>query len=125
MAAVGTGMTAEVLLKPTHEAHQTLDVHKLLGFSSLGGILILSAWRFVLRGNFPQRVAFLYIVMSLAGIGTVAATGFYGGEMVYRHGAAVQAIDRFARERYWREVREVYRNEPPEVPVHVEKQSHP
>jgi uncharacterized membrane protein len=109
-AAVGTGMTAEVLLKPTHEAHQTLDVHRLLGFTSLGTILLLSAWRFVLRGDFPQRAAAAYVVLSLAGLGAIGGTGYYGGEMVYTHGAGVRAIDTFARERYWKQVRDVYRN---------------
>ena len=32
VAAVTAGMTAELALKPTHEAHQTLDTHKLLAF---------------------------------------------------------------------------------------------
>lgn len=112
VAAVGTGMTAEVLLKPTHEAHQTLDVHKLLGFGSLAGIVLLSMWRFTLRGNFPQKAASLYIVLSLAGVGLVGGASYYGGEMVYRHGAAVRAIDQFARERYWQQIRDVYRKEP-------------
>jgi hypothetical protein len=29
--------------------------------------------------------------------------------MVYTHGAAVRAVDQFARDRYWRQVREIYR----------------
>jgi uncharacterized membrane protein len=112
VAAVASGMTAETLLRPTHDAHQTLDTHKLLAFTSLGGILLLCSWRFALRGLFPQRGAYLYLALSLAGIGVISSAGYYGGEMVYTHGAAVRAIDRFARERYWRQVDEVYRHEP-------------
>lgn len=118
VAAVAAGMTAEVLLKPTHEAHQTLDVHKLLGFTSLAGILLLSIWRFALRGQFPQKGAILYIVLSLTGVGVISGAGYYGGEMVYGHGAGVRAIDQFARDRYWKVVREVYRKEAPAVGEH-------
>jgi uncharacterized membrane protein len=113
LAAVAAGMTAEVLLKPTHDAHQTLDLHKLFGFGSLGVVLVLSAWRYALRGSFPRKAAaLLYVVVSLVGVGVVGAAGYYGGEMVYRHGAGVRAIDQFARERYWKLVNEVYRKSP-------------
>ena len=30
--------------------------------------------------------------------------------MVYKHGTAVRGIDQFARERYWKLVRDVYRD---------------
>jgi uncharacterized membrane protein len=112
VTAVAAGMTAEVLLKPTHEAHQILDTHKLLGFSSMAGILFLAGWRFVLRGQFPQRGVLLYLALSLAGVGAISGAGYYGGELVYEQGVGVRAIDRFARERYWRQIREVYRKEP-------------
>jgi len=122
-AAVAAGMTAEVLLRATHEAHQTLDLHKLFGFSSLGAVLLLAAWRFALRGRFPQKAAamLLYVALSLAGVGVIGAAGFYGGEMVYRHGAGVRFIDQFTRERYWKLVNEVYRQQPAD---HVDHSSH-
>ena len=50
-----TGMTAEVLLTPTHEAHQTLDIHKRLAFASLGIVLLLFVWRFVCAASFRGR----------------------------------------------------------------------
>jgi uncharacterized membrane protein len=120
LAAVSTGMTAEVVLKPTHEAHQTLDVHKLLAFTSLGGILLLSMWRYALRGQFPGRrpAAALYVVLSLAGLGAITGAGYYGGEMVYGHGAGVRAIDQFTRDQYWKQVREVYRGQPAAIVDH-------
>jgi uncharacterized membrane protein len=112
VAAVASGMTAETGLKPTHAAHQTLDLHKLLAFASLGGILLLFAWRYVLRGQFPQRGVVLYLAVSLASAGAIGGAGYYGGEMVYRHGAGVRMIDLFSRDSYWKRVREVYRYAP-------------
>jgi uncharacterized membrane protein len=111
--AVATGLTAEVFLKATHEMHRTLDTHKALAFASLGSVLMLTGWRFVLRGRFPTRAAAaLYLTLSAAGVAGIVATGYYGGEMVYGHGAGVRAIDEFTRESYWKRVREVYRREP-------------
>jgi uncharacterized membrane protein len=111
VAAVTAGMSAEIALKPTHEAHATLDVHRTLGYASLAAILLLAVWRYTLRGGFPQRTAagLVYLLLSAASVGAVGAAGYYGGEMVYTHGAGVRAIDQFARNRYWRQVKEIYR----------------
>ena len=109
-AAVAAGMTAELALKPTHEAHATLDLHRTMGLASLAGILLLATWRYSLQGRFPQRsAALVYLLLSAASVGAVAGAGYYGGEMVYTHGAGVRAVDHFARERYWKQVREIYR----------------
>ena len=110
IATVGLGMTAEVYSTPTAAAHATLDLHKLLAFSSLAVILLLLVWRYALRSEFPTRGAILYLVVGLTGIGTIGAAGYYGGEMVYQHGTAVRGIDQFSRERYGKLVRDVYRD---------------
>jgi uncharacterized membrane protein len=119
VAAVGTGMTAEVQLKPTHELHQTLDTHRLLGFGSLAIMAALAMWRYALHGRFPTRARSLYLAMSVAGVALVGGTGFYGGELVYRHGAAVRAIDQFAHDRYLEQVREIRKQQPPPQPDHT------
>ena len=106
--AVGFGMTAELKLKPSLIAHTTLDVHKLLAFSTLFLVVMLFAWRAGLRGKFPNKGALLYLLLSLVGVGLMTGTGYYGGEMVYRHGAAVKVVDEFTRERYWKQVEHIY-----------------
>ena len=113
LAAVAAGMESEIALNPTHALHATLDVHRTLAYSSLGLILVLAAWRYALRGGFPKRgAALLYAVVSLAGLGAMCGAGYYGGELVYEHGAGVRAIDQFARQRYFDQVREFYRRDP-------------
>ena len=107
--AVAFGMTAELKLKPSLIAHTTLDVHKLLAFSTLGLVVALFAWRLGLRGKFPQKGALLYFILSITGVGLMTGAGYYGGEMVYRHGAAVRLVDEFARDRYWKQVEHIYR----------------
>jgi uncharacterized membrane protein len=115
VAAVAVGMSAEMMAQPTHDAHQTLDTHKTLAFASLAGVLLLAGWRYTLQGRFPQRGAALYIVLSLTTLAAIGGAGYYGGEMVYRHGAGVRAVDQFARDRYWAAVRESYRQPPAAV----------
>ena len=118
-ASVALGMSAEISLKPTHETHATLDLHKQLAFASLGGILLLAGWRYALRGAFPAHkgAAALYLIVSLAGAAAIGGAGYYGGHMVYEQGAGVRAIDNFTRDRYWKLAREVYRQ-----PVTVEEE---
>ena len=112
IVAVGLGMTAEVLLRPTIEGHYVLDIHKALAYSTLAVVLVLFVWRYALRGRFPTRGAALYLLLAVTGVGLVSGAGYYGGQMVYEHGAGVNAIDRFLREQYWRQVAQIYR--PPE-----------
>jgi hypothetical protein len=50
--------------------------------------------------------------VSLAGLLAISGAGYYGGELVYEHGAGVRALDRFARQRYFDQVREIYRRDP-------------
>jgi uncharacterized membrane protein len=122
IAAVFAGVTAELSLRPTHATHATLDLHKLFGFSALGIVLVLTGWRYVLRGHYPARAAVLYAALSLSGLIAIGGTGYYGGELVYDHGAGVRALDTFARERYWRQIREVY--QPRTTPVRDEHSGH-
>ncbi len=110
IVTVGLGMTAEVYSSPTAAAHATLDLHKLLAFGSLALILLLLAWRYALRGEFPTRGALLYLVLGITGMSTIGAAAYYGGEMVYKHGTAVRGIDQFSRDRYWKLVSDVYRD---------------
>ena len=106
--AVAFGMVAELKLKPSLIAHTTLDTHKLLAFVTLALVFVLVVWRVGLRGRFPARGALLYLLLSGVGVGLISGAGYFGGEMVYRHGAAVRIVDEFARERYWKQVEHIY-----------------
>ena len=99
VATIAAGMLAEVRLLIAHDVHQVLDTHKLLGFSACAGVLLLLGWRLAQRGRFPVRGGLLYLAMGLLIAGVTGAAGYYGSELVYVNGVAVQAIDRHALER--------------------------
>ncbi len=108
VGTVATGMTAEVLSKPTLEGHWTLDIHKIFAAGTSAVLLVLVVWRAALRGRFPGRGAVLFVLLGLLGVGLVTGAGYYGGEMVYKHGTAVRAISDFTRETYWERIRRDY-----------------
>jgi uncharacterized membrane protein len=104
VATIAAGMLAEVRLLISHETHQVLDTHKLLGFSALGGVLLLLGWRLATRGRFPARGGLAYLAMGVLVAALTGGAGYYGSELVYVKGVAVQAIDRHALERHERAV---------------------
>jgi uncharacterized membrane protein len=102
LAAVAAGMWAEVSLLLNHDVHQVLDQHKMLGFTALAAIIALAAWRVAAKGVLPARGGWLYLTAAVATAVVIGVAGHRGSELVYVHGTAVQAVDRFALERYER-----------------------
>jgi uncharacterized membrane protein len=117
VATVAAGMAAEVRLLISHPVHQVLDTHKLLGFSAFGGIVLLLGWRLAHRGAFPQRHAVPYLAAGILTAGLATGAGYFGSELVYMHGVAVQAVDRLALERHERMVFEEELGRPSTEPM--------
>ncbi len=67
---------------------ELLFYHEYGGYALLGFFIVLLVARWQIRGRLPP----LYIV--LAGVGVIGLTiqGYWGGEMVYRYGAGVRAV---------------------------------
>ena len=83
---------------------------QLLAFTSLGGIVLLAAWRYACADS--SRNGRRPVPALSPRCGAIGGAGYFGGEMVYEHGAGVRTVDRFARNRYWKQVEEMYRNRP-------------
>jgi uncharacterized membrane protein len=113
VATIAFGMLAEVRLLISHETHQILDTHKLLGFSAGAGILLLLAWRLAERGCFPARGGLAYLAVGALVCAMTGGAGYFGSELVYVKGIAVQAIDRLALERHERRVFDRQPDAPP------------
>jgi uncharacterized membrane protein len=104
LGTMAAGMAAEMNVQMTESDHATLHTHKYFAFSVVAVVIVLALWRSALGGRFPRRAAPLYLVLALSAAGLTVTTAYWGGELVYRHGVSVAAIDKFAFENYMRQV---------------------
>jgi uncharacterized membrane protein len=66
------------------DRHETFAIITLIIF----GILLMIRWWIRYRWSARDRV--IYLCTAMLGLLILGATGFYGGELVYRYGAGVQ-----------------------------------
>ena len=71
------------------QAHELLEYHEYLGFSLLGLFVFLLIWRWRIQGQVP--VAFF--ALALLGVIGMVVQGYLGGEVVYRYGVRVKAVE--------------------------------
>jgi uncharacterized membrane protein len=95
---VGFGLTACTLLfgwiafnTVSHDSdavHELMEAHALLALITFGGFAVLTLWsvRHRRSGGYPS---WPFIGLLLICFGLLAATGWRGGDLVYRHGLAV------------------------------------
>ncbi len=84
--SVVSGLVSEESLEMTEELHDLVETHELLAFITTGGLAILTFWRLGLRGLFPHRHVWAYLLLLIVVAVTVAVGGYYGGVMVHVHG---------------------------------------
>ncbi len=90
--AVLSGWIEQQLPQPSSvfdpQIAELLFYHEYGGYVLLGFFIILLVARLQIRGRLP------YLYLILAGVGLIGLTlqGYWGGEMVYRYGAGVRAV---------------------------------
>lgn len=89
---VALGLMAARTVAHGDDVHAIMEHHEHLAFSVLTLALVLSGWRFFVRGVIEGSVNTLYL--SLAGLLALllALTADLGGLMVYRYGVAVAPV---------------------------------
>lgn len=85
LAALGSGFLAEETAPHVPAAWEVLEEHETLAWCTVGVFAALSAWR-RFRGLQFRRTA---LAVWLAGAGLLIATGWHGGELVFRFGMGV------------------------------------
>lgn len=71
------------------QVHELLQYHEYLGFGLLGLFVFLLIWRWRMHGQVPVS----FLALALLGVIGMAVQGYLGGEMVYRYGLRVKAIE--------------------------------
>ena len=83
-------MNRAMLDEPTH---QLVDIHEKLGWLLLFCVLALTSWRWFLRRQPDRGPRSGYLVAAFLVVCLTLFQGWYGGEMVYSHGAGVAAAE--------------------------------
>lgn len=70
-------------------SHGPMLSHRLWALSTAGAFIVLALWSVLTRGKEPHLA---FILCLLAASGSLAVTGYKGGELVYRHGLGVMSM---------------------------------
>jgi uncharacterized membrane protein len=87
----GTGLHAAWTAPHPEAAHEILEDHETLAFTSFGLAAVLSIWRLAFWQR-SGRLHFLFPVALLALFVLVSFTGDRGGRLVYRFGVGTTAV---------------------------------
>jgi hypothetical protein len=66
-----------------------METHEKLGLITLGVFGVLILWRIFREKRMAAGERTLSVVLSLAGLGVLVATGLYGGRLVFEHAAGI------------------------------------
>jgi len=88
--AVASGLLAESIVPENGPAHEALESHESLAFATLGIFAALFLWRTLRDGEFYRRFSAFFLIAMLVAWIALAATSFYGGELVFHHGVGTQ-----------------------------------
>jgi uncharacterized membrane protein len=96
-AAVISGLIAEDISWHPASVGEMLDTHELMGFLTLGTMVLLAVVRLVFRKKIENSLNWLPVIIGGLAIVFVSYGGYLGGEMVYSHGAGVKPAETAAK----------------------------
>ena len=73
------------------ETENYVDLHLKIGWALVAGLAVLAVWRWRIRQQARRVVTAPYIAAALIVLGLTMFQAWFGGEMVYSHGAGVAA----------------------------------
>jgi len=85
-AAVISGLVAKSQAVIPPEAAGTFDTHQQMAFLTAGAFTALLLWRIGMRTKIDPIRRVLYLSLFAAGLASLWAGAWYGGELVYRFG---------------------------------------
>jgi uncharacterized membrane protein len=91
MLALATGVGALLDLQVGEAARQAISIHMKWAMLTTLLLVLLAVWRGAGSAQ-GSRPSWAFILLLLAAAAALAATGYRGGENVYRYGVGVQKI---------------------------------
>ena len=88
-AAVLSGILAKGAARLEAAGASLLDTHEEVAFLNAGIFSFLLLWRVAAKTNLPQNHRTWYLLLFAAGVVTLCAGAWVGGELVYGFGAGV------------------------------------
>jgi uncharacterized membrane protein len=88
-AAVISGLQAEEHIAHGEAVHRVMETHEKFALISLGLFAVLALWRIVRERRMGSVERGFLVALSVAGVGALFATGFYGGRLVFEHAAGI------------------------------------
>ncbi len=89
--AVISGLMVEDSVWMPAAAHEILETHELFGFIALSIIAIMAIIRLAMRDKLEGGMRWLMVTLGAISCAVVINGAYLGGEMVYTHGAGVDA----------------------------------
>ena len=93
--AAAAGIADRSDIRRDHPARKTANVHMLLNLTALG--LFTLNYFLRLRQSDVAGASWVYLLLSLVGVGMILVSGYLGGTMVYDDGIGVGRHRRFTR----------------------------
>jgi uncharacterized membrane protein len=90
-AAIAAGYYDMSRANLSEEVDGYVHLHLRIGWVILAALVILSGWRLFIKGGFSGLQSATYGCLALLLAAIVVFQAWYGGEMVYVHGASVTA----------------------------------
>lgn len=124
IVTVATGLFAERSVGHNNAAHAIMETHKTFGLIVLGLMAALFLWRIFRRGQIPQKLLPVYLLIAIAGVSAMTVGAYYGGELVYTHGVAVRAMPKTIDHTHESNGHHNHAAPPPDLSVINEKTQH-
>ena len=91
IVAAGFGWQAYNTVNHDEPAHVAMLVHRNWALPTMGLMVLLAAWD-IWKSKATQVMSLLFILPLAIVWGLVMTTGWYGAELVYRHGLGVMSL---------------------------------
>lgn len=90
LAAIVFGILAEDAAGNRPGIHDIIETHELLAVTTAGLFVIILIVRYIFmkKDNF-QAIRSYYLIAAILGVALLLTTAYYGGQLVYEYGAAV------------------------------------